>query len=157
MNIYKKLGVAVLGGLLISQFFQPEDNFGDYESVKNFLVETNADSNIESILKKACFDCHSDKTVYPWYSKITPINYLISHHVKEGKEHINFSNWINYSIDKKEHKMEELYEEVEEKHMPLKSYKTFHSGARLSPNEIDDLVNWAKKVHGQYKKSLYSK
>ena len=100
MNIYKKLGVGVLGGLLISQFFQPEDNFGDYESVKNFLVETNADSNIESILKKACFDCHSDKTVYPWYSKITPINYLISHHVKEGKEHINFSNWINYSIDK---------------------------------------------------------
>ena len=57
-------------------------------------------------------DANTDKTVYPWYGKITPINYLISHHVKEGKEHINFSNWNNYSLDKKEHKMEELYEEV---------------------------------------------
>lgn len=157
MNIYIKLGVAVMVCLLLSQFFQPEDNSGDYESVKSFLVETNVNSNIESILKKACFDCHTDKTVYPWYGKITPINYLISHHVKEGKEHINFSNWNNYSLDKKEHKMEELYEEVEEKHMPLKSYKTFHSDAKLSSNEIDDLIHWAKKVHGQYKNSLHSK
>ncbi|SEC80736.1 Haem-binding domain-containing protein [Tenacibaculum sp. MAR_2009_124] len=154
MSILKKVGVVALGGVLIAQFFQPEQNLGEYESVKVFLAETKTSAEVETILKKACFDCHSAKTNYPWYGKITPINYWMAHHVEEGREHLDFSNWSNYSLKKKEHKMDEVHEEVEEKHMPLKSYTITHGDAKLTEEEIKTLVNWGKTVQGEYKMIL---
>ncbi|CAM1371943.1 heme-binding domain-containing protein [Tenacibaculum xiamenense] len=151
MSILKKVGIVALGGLLVAQFFQPEQNLGDYESVKGFLAETRANDEVETILKKACFDCHSAKTRYPWYSKITPVNYWMAHHVEEGREHLDFSNWANYSLKKKEHKMDEVYEEVEEKHMPLKSYTITHGDAKLTDEEIKTLVDWGKAAQAEYK------
>ncbi len=152
MSILKKVGMVAIGGLLVAQFFQPEQNSGDYESVKGFLAETKATPEVEAIMKKACFDCHSEKTNYPWYSKITPVNYWMAHHVEEGREHLDFSNWANYSLKKKEHKMDEVYEEVEEKHMPLKSYTITHG--ELTDAEIKTLVDWGKSAQAEYKALL---
>lgn len=155
MKIIKKIGLALLLILIIAQFFGPEKNEGNLD-VEVFLAETNPPKNVENILKNACYDCHTNKTTYPWYSKITPINYWMEEHVTDGKKHLNFSDWATYSLKKKEHKMDELYEEVEEHKMPLESYTWMHVDAKLTDAQIKEIVDWGKAVQQAYKAQLGS-
>lgn len=157
MKILKKIGWFLLLALLIAQFFRPEKNEGDLATITPFVEETNPPEDVHNILKNTCYDCHSNVTKYPWYNKITPINYWMADHVNHGKEELNFSDWSTYSLKKKEHKMEEVYEEVEEKHMPLDSYTWIHSEAKLTDEQIKAVVDWAKQVQANYKSQLIEK
>ena len=150
MNILKKVLLVLLVVLVIAQFFGPERNEGSLQSVEPFLAETKPNDQVATILKETCFDCHSDFTRYPWYDKITPVNYWLNDHVEEGKEHLNFSDWSNYSTKKKDHKMEEVAEEVEEGEMPLKSYTYTHADANLSDEQIQAVVDWVNEVRRGY-------
>ena len=154
MKIIKKILVFLLVVLLIAQFFGPEKNDGNIATVNTFLVETNPPADVKKILETTCFDCHSAKTRYPWYDKITPINYWLDEHVKDGKKHLNFSKWSEYSLKRKEHKMDELYEEVEKGEMPLNSYTWTHSEANLTEKQIAAVVAWGKKVQADYKQQM---
>ncbi|MDJ0645299.1 MAG: heme-binding domain-containing protein [Flavobacteriaceae bacterium] len=154
MKILKKIGWFLLVALLIAQFFSPEKNNGDLTSITAFVQETNPPDNVHEILKTTCFDCHSNFTRYPWYNNITPVNYWMADHVRHGKGEVNFSEWSTYSLKKKEHKMEEVYEEVEEKHMPLESYTWIHSDAKLTDEQIKAVVDWAKSVQSDFKSQL---
>lgn len=150
MKIIKKVLLLLLIVFVIAQFFGPEKNEGDLASVEPFLKETNPPENIQAILRESCFDCHSNVTRYPWYNNITPLNYWLADHVKEGKEHFNLSNWEGLSIKKKDHKFEELIEMVEEKEMPLPSYTWTHTESKLSDAQINEIVDWANKVRFKY-------
>jgi hypothetical protein len=157
MKILKKLLISILIVLAIAQFFGPEKNDGDLATVASFLVETNPPQDVKKILKTTCFDCHSAKSTYPWYNAITPVNYWLNEHIQDGKKHLNFSKWNTYSLKKKAHKMDELYEEVEEGEMPLNSYTWTHSEANLTPAQIVAVVTWGKKVHADYKQQITAK
>ena len=154
MKILKKAGILLLLVLLVAQFFGPEKNKGDITAVEPFINETQPSDQVHQILKNTCFDCHSNVTRYPWYGSITPVNYWIADHIDHGKKELNFSDWENYSLKKKEHKMEETYEEVEEKHMPLDSYTWMHADAKLTDEQIKVVVDWAKEVQANYKSRL---
>lgn len=154
MKILKKIGIVLLIIFAIAQFFGPEKNEGDITSVSAFIAETNPPENVLKIMKESCFDCHSSKTNYPWYNNITPVNYWLADHVKDGKKHLNFSSWSAYSLKKKEHKMDELHEEVEKKEMPLDSYTWTHSEANLTQEQVDEIVAWGKKVQADYKQQM---
>ena len=136
--------------LVIAQFFGPEKNEGDLASIDPFLNETNPPEDVKLILKETCYDCHSDVTRYPWYNTITPVNYWLAGHVKDGKKHFNFSNWEGNSIKRKDHKFEELIEMVEEKEMPLESYTWTHTEAKLTDAQRKSVVDWAKLVRVTY-------
>ncbi len=157
MKILKKIGYILLFAFVIAQFFGPEKNEGNLESVAVFIAETNPPEDVQKILETTCYDCHSSKTAYPWYNNITPVNYWLAEHVKDGKKHFNFSKWSTYSLKKKEHKMDELHEEVAEKKMPLDSYTWTHSEANLTQDQIDAVVTWGKKVQANYKQQLNAK
>ncbi|CAA0166297.1 heme-binding domain-containing protein [Tenacibaculum maritimum] len=152
--------ISPKGGLLIvlvfagMQFFKPNKNEGESSSLTYFITETKANKEVVEVLKSACFDCHSSITKYPWYYNITPVNYWMAHHIEEGKEHLNFSEWQSYSLKKKAHKMEEIYEEMEEREMPLKSYTWTHTDARLTENQIKTIVDWAKEQESIYEAKL---
>ena len=150
MKTTKKILLGLLIVFIIAQFFGPERNEGELASVDAFLAETNPPENIQAILRESCFDCHSNVTRYPWYSNITPVNYWMADHVKHGKKHFNMSNWEGNSVKKKDHKLEELIEMVEEKEMPLPSYIWTHTEAKLSEAQILDIVEWAKQVRFKY-------
>lgn len=150
MKIVKKIGLALLVVLVIAQFFGPEKNLGDTASVAAFEAETNPPEDVKLILENTCYDCHSDVTRYPWYDKITPVNYWLAGHIKDGKKHFNVSNWEGNSIKRKDHKFEELIEEVEEGEMPLNSYTWTHGDAKLTNAQIEAVVNWAKNVRLKY-------
>ena len=157
MITLKKLGYILLILLIISQFFSPEKNEGDLISVVPFLNETNPPENVKLILETTCFDCHSNKTNYPWYNDITPVNYWLDSHIKDGKKHLNFSKWSSYSLKRKEHKMDELYEEVEQGEMPLSSSTWTHSESNLTQYQVDAVVTWGKKTQGYYQQLLNAK
>jgi len=154
MKILKKIGLFLLLVLVIAQFFGPEKNEGEISSLVAFVEETNPPAEVHEILKTTCFDCHSNVTQYPWYNNITPVNYWLADHVKEGKKELNFSKWAAYSLKRKEHKMDELYEEVEKKKMPLDSYTWTHADANLTDEQIKIVVDWAKEVQANYKQQL---
>ncbi|MDG1040473.1 MAG: heme-binding domain-containing protein [Polaribacter sp.] len=150
MKILKKIGWVVLLAFVVAQFFGPEKNEGDLTSLTAFIEETNPPSEVRKILKTSCFDCHSDTTNYPWYNSITPVNYWLADHIKEGSKHLNFSKWSTYSTKRKEHKMDELHEEVGERKMPLDSYTWTHAEANLTASQIKQVVDWAKGVQANY-------
>jgi len=150
MKIIKKILLLFLIVFVISQFFGPEKNEEDTTSIESFLTDTNPPENVKLILKESCYDCHSNFTKYPWYNNITPVNYWMAHHINEAKEELNFSKWNDYSVKKKDHKLDELIENVEEKEMPLPSYTWMHSDAKLSEVQIKSIVEWAKLTRVKY-------
>ena len=137
--------------LVLIQFYRPDLNNSSYESAVNeFIQQNNVSSEVESVLKTSCFDCHSNHTNYPFYAQVAPISFWINHHVEEGKEHLNFSDWNNYSIKKKLHKLDEIIEEIDEHEMPLGSYTLIHRDAKLNEESSNLLINWSKELQNAY-------
>lgn len=105
------------------------------------LVDLEAPVEVKSILKRSCYDCHSNEVNWPWYSYVAPVSWLVAYDVKEGREELNFSEWNKY-LGAPEMK-EEIVEEVAEGEMPLPIYLAIHRGAAVSESELDRLKQWA--------------
>lgn len=106
--------------------------------------EIKAPAEVMDIFKTACYDCHSNETVWPWYSYIAPVSFLVAHDTNHGREYVNFSEWDSYSADDKEEAIEEIWEEVEEDHMPLWFYVILHPEAKLSDGDKEIIKNWSE-------------
>ena len=152
MKIIKYTLIVLLAALIIIQFIRPEKNNGGYESVALFEKETKPSAEVAVLLKENCYDCHSDQTQYPWYAEIAPISFWLDDHIEHGKGHFNASAWDSYSIKKKDHKMEELVEMVEEGEMPLKEYTWIHGDITEAEQKL--ILLWAGLVRLQYKNQL---
>jgi hypothetical protein len=99
-----------------------------------------ADSTAKSILKQACYDCHSNETKWPWYSNVAPVSWLISNDVKEGRKHLNFSEWGSYSSEKQLSKLDDIRDELRQGEMPLWYYSLMHPRARIKQNEREKII-----------------
>jgi len=99
---------------------------------------------VQNILEKACMDCHSNETKYPWYADVVPINYFLDNHIAEGREHLNFSEWNVLPPKDREHALEEIVEMVEKKEMPMLTYWLIHWEAKLTDAERATLVDYFK-------------
>ena len=135
------LGVVLIA-FVITQFMLDKSNVSSYESVAAFEKQEGVDNNLSTILKNNCYDCHSNHTDYGWYGSIGVVNVFQSHHIEEGKEHLDFSSWDTYDTAKRKHKLEEVFEEVEEGHMPITMYTLIHGD--LDPNDKEEIIKWAK-------------
>ena len=152
IKILKRIGWVALGALLLLQFIQPDKNEQGYESVMAFEQETGVSVELGSFLRTICYDCHSNQTTYPWYSNIAPLNYWLEEHVVDGKKHFNVSEWSAYSDKKKDHKLDELIEEVEAGEMPLPSYQYVHGC--LTQQERKTLTDWAQMTRLNYQEAI---
>lgn len=99
--------------------------------------------HVEPILRRACFDCHSHETRWPWYASVAPISWLIVHDVTEARGELNFSTWDVYAPKKRSKLLDEVIEEVHEDEMPLWYYRLLHPSAALSNADLDTLDAWA--------------
>ncbi|TGJ99298.1 heme-binding protein [Leptospira semungkisensis] len=104
--------------------------------------EIKTEERVKKILRRSCYDCHSDLVQWPWYSKVFPVSLYIAHHIEEGREELNFSEWEALTAAKKADKAEEILEEIEEGEMPPKDYILLHSDAKLDKEEIEILRDW---------------
>lgn len=150
-KIIKRIALVLVAIFLVAQFFQIDKTNPDYDASKDFITMVNAPDDIAQMLKVTCYDCHSYETKYPWYTYVTPVNWWIKDHIEEGREHLNFSTWGDLEPRRAAHKMEECYEETEEKHMPLNSYTWAHAEARLTSEQRAQLVDWFKEKEDEIK------
>lgn len=146
----KKLLLALLVVLLVLQAFRPEkNNSGNKENDISSLYPV--PTKVEQILTKACNDCHSNNTVYPWYAEIQPVAWWLDDHVKDGKKHLNFNEFASYKLAKQYHKLEEVFDEVKGGEMPLESYTVVHGDAKLTEAERSVLMDWSVAVRDTMK------
>jgi len=104
-----------------------------------------APENVQAILKQSCYDCHSSHTTYPWYSNIAPSSWFVKGHVKDGREHLNFSTWASYEDEKKLKYLQKIPKAIKSK-MPLASYLIMHKEAKLSDADKKVLEEWANEA-----------
>jgi hypothetical protein len=104
----------------------------------------NVPDNVQSIFKRSCYDCHSDHTVWPWYSSVAPVSWLVSDDVTKGKKKMNFSEWGKLSDAKQEARLNEICEQTRADEMPLPNYLIIHSEAKLSIADKDALCKWVE-------------
>ena len=155
IKFLRALGIIGLIALVVIQFIPVEQNHQGYESILAFEAETNVSPELAEVFRANCYDCHSNQTQYPWYSAVAPINFWLDEHVRDGKKHFNVSQWPEYSVKRKDHKLEELIEEVEETEMPLPSYTWVHGD--LTENERQILIDWAQMTRLTYRLELEAK
>lgn len=141
----KKILYIMTGILLAIQFIQPDRSNPPVEPGRTIDAFVTIPENVRAKLKDACFDCHSHETVWPWYSYIAPVSWLISRDVALGRSELNFSNWAKYSRGRAGEKLAQMAEQVASKEMPLSIYPPLHSKARLTDDERKMISDWAEK------------
>ena len=131
---------VALVALLVAVQFLPVDRPNPPERGK-----PPAPAEVQALLRRACFDCHSNETRWPWYSHIAPVSLLIARDVKNGRKEVNFSSWEKYDERRKARKLQEIAKEVSKGEMPLFYYLPLHPEAKLTAAERDLIVKWAKR------------
>jgi len=148
----KKIVFVLLIILIVIQFFHPARNKAEGEQPNNVSKLYPVSSDVKNILDKACMDCHSNNTAYPWYSKIQPVDWWMTHHVNEGKRELNFDEFATYNLRRQYHKLEEVMKQVKDNEMPISSYTWIHKDAILTTAEQNGLINWADSIRNEMKR-----
>lgn len=144
--MFRKIMLVLLAALIIIQFFRPKKNKAEGPQPNYIGHAYTIPGNVKSILAKACNDCHSNNTRYPWYANVQPVYWWLNKHIVNGKKEINYDEYTNRSLRYQYHKMEETIEMVKEGEMPLNSYTWTHKDARLTDEEKSQLTGWAQSV-----------
>ena len=139
----KKILLALLFIFIFLQFIRPSKNISDGPYPNHISTKYVVPQDVETILQKACYDCHSNNTHYPWYTNVQPVGLWMQDHVNDGKGELNFSEFASYSPKKARHKMDECIDMVKEGEMPLPSYTWIHTDAKLTAEERATLTDWA--------------
>jgi len=142
----KKILLVLLAALVVIQFIHPKKNKSEGPQPNYIGNNYNIPEDVKTILAKACNDCHSNNTRYPWYATLQPVHWWLEKHVKDGKKHINYDEYTNRPLRYQYHKMEETIEMVKEGEMPLNSYTWTHKDAKLTDEEKSKLTGWAQSV-----------
>ena len=114
MKIVKKILLILLIILVVIQFIRPAKNQSAEVTANHIYNVYATNENVKTILDKACNDCHSNNTKYPWYANVQPIAWWLNDHIEDGKKHLNFSEYGAYNLRRQYHKMEEVIDEVKE-------------------------------------------
>jgi hypothetical protein len=132
--------LILVAALLIAQAFRIDKTNPPGKS------EISADPAIHQILRRACYNCHSNETIWPWYSNVAPVSWLLASDVSEGRSHVNFSAWGAYGSNVQSHKFAAIGEEVRGGDMPPWYYTLVHAEARLSSADRDEVGKWAESA-----------
>jgi hypothetical protein len=146
LNLAKKILLATGVVLIAIQLFRPALNKSNQVPVSDISKMFTISDSVLSILKNSCYDCHSNNTIFPWYSNIQPMGWLMANHIRKGKKELNFSEFGGYSTRRQLSKLNGIINSIRDNIMPLPSYKLIHKNAILSINEKDQLIKWAQQA-----------
>jgi hypothetical protein len=107
-------------------------------------TEVAAPPGVKSILERSCYDCHSNRTVWPWYSYVAPVSWLVANDVRGGRREVNFTDWPFFDQGEQEHILSHIVKQVQRRSMPLPIYLVMHPKARLTEADRQTLIDWAK-------------
>jgi hypothetical protein len=141
-NMFRKVLVLLVLVAVAIQFIRPDRNNPKVNPAEDLVAVANPPAEVQSILKNACYDCHSNESVWPWYTNITPVNWFVANHIKEGREKLNFSTFGSLSAAERSEALGEAAETIQEGEMPLESYTLLHPEAKLNATQRQTLLNW---------------
>ena len=152
-KVFKNLLLLLFVVIVIIQFIHPEKNISGPDALlKNDICKVYlVPDNVNHILQTSCYDCHSNNTIYPWYSKIQPVAWWLNNHIVEGKREIDFSEFATYRIGRQYKKLDEIIKQVKEDEMPLSSYTLIHRNAGLTADQKLAIANWASSIKDSIK------
>jgi hypothetical protein len=108
-------------------------------------------SSVTSVMERSCQNCHSERTVWPWYSYVPPISWMIENDVNHARQHMNISRWEDYSTEQQVEILSRLGAEVRNHQMPMQRYLSLHPEARLSESDIHQLYEWSRRERRRLK------
>jgi hypothetical protein len=135
--------VCVIAGI---QFIHPAMNFNPMPANSNISSVYPVPEKVQNILSTSCFDCHSTTANFPWYARVQPIGWWISHHVNDGREKLNFDDFGSLSPRRQYRKLLDIEFQISNNEMPLSSYTMMHRIAILSPDEREAIVRWCESL-----------
>jgi cytochrome c551/c552 len=141
-KILKWAGITLAVAFIVIQFIRPAKTNPPVDEASTLSARLQVTPEVEAILNRSCVDCHSHKTVWPWYSHVAPVSWYLTHDVNEGRRHWNVSNWPT-DPKRSAHRLEEMCEQVEKGEMPLAIYVTMHPTAKLTDADKKTLCDWA--------------
>lgn len=146
MKLLKKI-ILYLGVVFIAiQFIQPAYNKNGQVLPTDFAKIYTVPINVQTILQNACYDCHSNNTVYPWYANIQPAGWMLARHIKNGKADLNFSDFGSYTSRRRVSKLKGIANQVKDDEMPITFYKAMHKKANFTKEEKVLIMEWMNKT-----------
>ena len=124
------------------QFVRPARTNPPVDESQTIFARTQMTPQVAAILERSCRDCHSNQTVWPWYTNVAPISWWLSNHVNEGRQNLNLSEWGRLDHDRQDRKLRQICDEVQDGVMPLSSYLPMHPQAKLSAEDKKILCDW---------------
>ncbi|MDX9909004.1 MAG: heme-binding domain-containing protein [Bacteroidales bacterium] len=146
MKLLKITGLLLLVVLVGLQFFPAGTNHSTTIPATDFVKTFETPEQVAQILRTSCYNCHSNNTNYPWYSRVQPVGWFLENHINKGKEELNFSEFGSYSDRKQKSKLTSMISQVEDGEMPLTSYTSIHREARLSAESKGTLIEYLEKL-----------
>ncbi len=151
MKILKKIVILLIIVLIGIQFIPTKLNQSNTISQSDFMTVYNVPEHIEVRIKASCYDCHSNNTNYPWYSKIQPGAWFMQDHISKGKEELNFNSFGDYSGRRKKSKLKSIISQIRDDEMPIASYTLIHRDAKLSEEDKTTLNKWLTNLRDSLK------
>ncbi len=145
MNGIKKILLGLLVLLIFIQFWHPARNKSEQVMSNDIAKTVLVPEQVQGILEKSCYNCHSNNTDYPWYAYIQPLHWYLNDHIEAGKAELNFNEFDSYSSRRKLNKLRAIANSIEDGTMPLPSYTLLHGNAVLSETEKALLMSWIEK------------
>jgi hypothetical protein len=136
------LALALVAFFAVGSVLTPPDQSGDANAP--ILAGATIDPEVLSQIKTSCGDCHSERTVYPWYSWVAPVSWLVERDVAGGRRHLNLSRWSDYPPDRREKLLSNIAKQVKDGDMPLPYYTLIHRNAILTAAGVDAIFQWTQ-------------
>ncbi|AZB23876.1 cytochrome C [Chryseobacterium bernardetii] len=146
MKTAKKILLWTLVAFALIQLIPIDRTNKPVDSKVNFVQMKQAPEKVSTLLKNACYDCHSDETVYPRYAYVAPFSWSVKSHVNDGRQHLNFSVWGTYNKELKENMLDRSIEALKHKTMPLPGYIVYHDEAKLTEAERALLIQYFEEM-----------
>ncbi|WP_318348106.1 heme-binding domain-containing protein [Aquipluma nitroreducens] len=142
MKLFKRIGLVTLVVLVSLQFIPTRSNQSAEVPSTDFVLTYKVPGEVGRILHTSCYNCHSNNTDYPWYSRVQPVGWFLENHINKGKAELNFSEFGTYSLRKQKSKIQSMVSQIEKDEMPLLSYTFIHREARLSKESKKALLGY---------------
>ncbi|MFP5081989.1 heme-binding domain-containing protein [Pedobacter sp. JCM 36344] len=155
MKGIKTILLVLLVILVIIQFIQPGRNKSGQAMPDDISKMVNMPANVQGILQKACYDCHSNNTQYPWYANVQPFNWFLNNHIQSGKAELNFNEFGTYTPRRQQSKLRSIENRLKDGTMPLSSYTLIHRNVILSEAEKSLITNWVQKSKDSLNKKSF--
>jgi heme-binding protein len=142
LRVLKWIAIGLIVVFLGIQFVRPARTNPPVDESQTISARTQMTPEVAAILDRSCRDCHTHKTVWPWYTNVAPISWWLSNHVNDGRKDLNLSEWGRLPPDRQDRKLRQICDEVSDGVMPLSSYLPMHPQARLSEQDKKTLCDW---------------